>query len=142
MGADPSELQEQEDEVAFQLPLEEARAAENQRLYDLHCVLAAPQALPAPQYLPMLPAPPSDEIMTIDPEDRNRKRPREGEAEKSVVAGIIGPSDESTGAAIPDANGQADDIINDDEEVSVLLRMTSVERSEEMQIEGTTVTLT
>ena len=141
--ADPSELQEQ-DEEAFQLPLQEARAAENQRLYDLNRALAAPQALPAlpaPQSLPMLPAPPSDEVMTIDPEDKNRKRPREEEnepeAERSVVAGIIGPSDESTGA-----NGQADHMNDDDEDVSVLLRMSSVERSQEIQIEGTKVTLT
>ena len=54
-----------------------------------------------------------------------------------VVAGLIGPSDESTGA-----HGQADDMIDDDEDVFVLLRMPSVERSQEIQIEGTKVTLT
>ena len=66
-----------EDAHGFQLPLWEARAAENQRLIRLPAPPPPIVALPAPEALPALPAPLSEEEMIVDPEAERRKRPRE-----------------------------------------------------------------
>ena len=77
--------------------------------------------------------------MPIDPDDKTRNQPPEEVGPKSVVAGMVGRSVESTRAKYKQSSRRH---FNVDENVTVLLRMSSVKRSGEIKAEETTVTHT
>ena len=92
--------------------------------------------LPAPEALPALPAPPSDEEMVVDPEAERRKRPRDEVDDVQPASGNEGAGAQSSGH-----DGQQQE---ESQTVDLLLEMatTSVQSSQEVHVEDDTVRMT
>ena len=131
-------LKKKHESVGFHLHLWEARVAQNQRLPAPPPPPTTIDALPAPEALPALLAPPSNEGTVMDTKTEHRKQQR-----KEIDVDEAQPASGNEGAG-KQSSGHHSHQQKESQTVEALLGMaaTSVQSSQEVHVEDGTVTVT